>query len=437
MIKELITKSLMTVLIILLFGTVISSTGYNEVYAKSTSNAKIKRTNKKADKAYMKIVSKIFQDTDSEWDTAKYADPEVAYLFTDLTGDGIHEAIILYRHNTDGSGGQAFDIYTYKKKKAKQILTGAGIADFTVYKDSKTLVVSEGKKGWQWYDCYFYNGKKYVSVGGCKRNNNYDASDVMSDEEYYAVLNEHCHGVKEEISSSLFKGYYEKRLRNTGYSGKDAYSVYLSLIQGEKSKIDKYNWQRGYYGYGTMTEDMISKPIAFADVYGDDTPELIYFACDDSDAYDIANMYIVTYEDGQVKKLFDGYSDGMYGKSYYLFQQKGDKTLYIREAFGDINWTERYLVLEDGKWGYSLEERYRLNGYQDCEFPYNEYYKNGAEAISENEYHSAISSMEKNVEAILMSTKLYSGFGKEFVDKYGCQAMTSNEAIGYLKSIVE
>ena len=43
--------------------------------------------------------------------------------------------------------------------------------------------------------------------------------------------------------------------------------------------------------------------------------------------------------------------------------------------------------------------------------------------------------MEKNVEAILMSTKLYSGFGKEFVDKYGCQAMTSYEAIEYLKNL--
>lgn len=441
--KNLLKKNLIMSSLLLLLVVMISGFDNINVYAKS--NSTIKKTNKKADKAYMKVVKKLFQDLSDECDANNLYGVTVDYLFKDLTGDGIHEAIITYRLDDGGSGGYEYAIYTYKKKKAKRILVEGGNPTFKICKESNLLVTFDWKKGWEWYNCYTYNGKKYVHLGESRRLGEAfvsyyeNPSGTMTDEEFYALLNEYCHGELEEINSADFTYYSEKRLKNTGYSGADVFSAYLNLIQGEKSKMDKYNWQRGYYGYGTMTDDMISRPVAFADVYGDDTPELIYFAYNDSYGYDYADMHIVTYEDGKVKQLFEGYADSEVagGTNYYLFQLKGEKTLYLYDAFGDINWIEDYCIFEDSDKGLIKSEKYRKVNIGEAEFPYSEYYQEKINAISESTFEKAIESMQNNTATIIMSTKFSNGFAKNFVEEKGCTAMTSDEAIEYLKSIVE
>lgn len=223
----------------------------------------------------------------------------------------------------------------------------------------------------------------------------------------------------------------------------EAYSAYRDIIRKEKKLIDKYTWQQGYYGYGVMAENELSRPVAFADVYGDDTPELIYFRYNDSYGYDYADMHIVTYEDGKSKSIFDGFADSCVagGTNYYLFQRKGDKALYIFDYFSEEYWEESYYALEDNGSGLSRVEKYKVHAFYqpsgDDLVEIREYTKNKNDICTENEYNKAVSSFQTEISSIIMHTKLYKGFAKEFLDKNGCQAMTSDEALAFLKEKID
>ncbi len=232
-----------------------------------------------------------------------------------------------------------------------------------------------------------------------------------------------------------------KRIYHSGYGG-DAYLSYLYLLTDEKHLIDRYTWQKGYYGYGDLTEINKSKPVVFADIYGDEIPELIFFEYNNKYGYDYADMYIYTFENGQLKKLFDKYGVSIVGGAvnYVLFQINGEKTLYMHESFAEEYQEEKYYSFEENEDGLTRVEKLRMSSYPDFidgTVIYNKsFFENGTEEISEEKYLDYINLYETNLASVLMHTGAESNMIKGFIEWYGCPEKTSQEALEYLKKKV-
>ena len=85
---------------------------------------------------------------------------------------------------------------------------------------------------------------------------------------------------------------------------REDWEAYLALLLQQREQINAYSWQKGYYGYGTQTEEQIARPVVFSDVYGDETPELIYVSLDPSIPGGVCTkLNIVTSENGRVRTL--------------------------------------------------------------------------------------------------------------------------------------
>lgn len=135
--------SLLLVLPVALSGTMI------EVQAASES-----ATNKKAHVLYNKKVNNL-----------RKLGTYVAYKYVDISGDGIHEALIEYHPNTGGSG-RIFQIYTYKNGKMVRILNSReyGLSKVMVYAKSKSLVYYRAGHGGEGYCYYKLKNGKYQLV---------------------------------------------------------------------------------------------------------------------------------------------------------------------------------------------------------------------------------------------------------------------------------
>ena len=87
-----------------------------------------------------------------------------------------------------------------------------------------------------------------------------------------------------------------------------AYAAYLAVLQENKRYIIAYDWQKS----DPDVTEANSKPVAFADVYGDGTPELLFMrgtAGENGAYYYQANLVVCTYEDETVKTLYDDHLD--------------------------------------------------------------------------------------------------------------------------------
>ena len=235
-----------------------------------------------------------------------------------------------------------------------------------------------------------------------------------------------------------------------------AYRAYLSLLEEEKEGIDNYIWQKGYtllYGENDnellpLTDDLLARPVALCDVYGDDLPELIYVGDAEPGYYEgeyyyndsYPQLHIVTYREGKLVTLYnsgeteewwDGHGDGW--MTYHLFQINGSKDLYTRRAIGDT-WYEdaiiRFVEGTDGK----LHSETVCSYYEDYEEGGDpaSYYGEGSREISEDAYRERIRSLNDSTNTVLMYSAIGTAFQSSF-EKNGCIAMTCDEAISWLE----
>ena len=71
------------------------------------------------------------------------------------------------------------------------------------------------------------------------------------------------------------------------------------------------------------------------------------------------------------------------------------------------------------------------------------YLENGTRTITEQEYEDKVRNIENNTASVLMYSDMFGGsnktgdFVKDFVDQNGCQEMTCEEAINYLKGLLK
>ena len=220
----------------------------------------------------------------------------------------------------------------------------------------------------------------------------------------------------------------------------DAYSAYLDLIVEKKDELDSYDWGEESIWLQPKGSGVTMRPIVLCDVYGDKTPELIYLSVTDWMSIPTAALNIVTYENGGIKTLY--FAEHYYAAPaaggigpFCFYQLKGDKTLRVYEWSADdwvrfeySEFTEQNGALVKTQ---TLEE-YGFPGYEGVNPTYTRY---GAQ-ITEDEYNAAVKEQQDKTQTILLSNPLNGNFVKEFIDANGSPAMTWQEAVDLLRSLI-
>ena len=176
----------------------------------------------------------------------------------------------------------------------------------------------------------------------------------------------------------------------------EAYKAYLTALNRAKAQIRGYDWQLNNFDSNDQVE---TRPVAFADVCGDSTPEMIYAGkTSDYNAY----FFVITYPDELIMSINDSLDVwAAAGTQYYLFTVKGDKALYCYHTGGDERShfrIDRYT--ESGEYKGVMEKEEYLYRCED-ESGTKILQKNG-EDVSIATYNSARSEVLNNVDKVLM-----------------------------------
>lgn len=186
----------------------------------------------------------------------------------------------------------------------------------------------------------------------------------------------------------------------------DAYKAYKSVLENDKTSIRNFTWQLG--------EGNESRPVVFCDIYGDETPELIYANVTELNSYSIdsgmTELHIYTYQNGQIKNICNttdvAQQDVAGGIKTFLFQIEGEKTLYGFKQ--------------------TIDER-KINTY----YQFKE--KNGS--LKAEEYKDATYNLADHISDILMMSEGMPESQGIDTTVHKNKAMTYDEAIAFLNGI--
>ena len=144
-----------------------------------------------------------------------------------------------------------------------------------------------------------------------------------------------------------------------------AYGSYLAHLEEKGEAISSYVWQYG----GQDTEDAgkeaerkEGKTVLLWDIFGDDTPELLYIEGNsgkEDGRVSQADLQVYSFTGGKLEPLctmdsLDVFAGG--GVNYTLFQIQGEKTLYLYREEYDGQMLERLYRLNNGSLPLSFEE---------------------------------------------------------------------------------
>ena len=115
-------------------------------FTSSAQAASAVKVNRKADAKFNSKVQTI----------RKNSQFMVQYKYVDVTGDGIHEAVVEYKPKNMGGSAQKCDVYAYKNGKVKRILSTEeyGLTKCIFYKKSGSLIFYGSGHGGEWYSYY-------------------------------------------------------------------------------------------------------------------------------------------------------------------------------------------------------------------------------------------------------------------------------------------
>ena len=144
-----------------------------------------------------------------------------------------------------------------------------------------------------------------------------------------------------------------------------AYGSYLAHLEEKGEAISSYVWQ--YSGQdtedaGEEAEQKEGKTILLWDIFGDDTPELLYIEGNsgkEDGMVSQADLQVYSFTGGKLEPLctmdsLDVFAGG--GVNYTLFQIQGEKTLYLYREEYDGQMLERLYRLNNGSLPLSFEE---------------------------------------------------------------------------------
>ena len=144
-----------------------------------------------------------------------------------------------------------------------------------------------------------------------------------------------------------------------------AYGSYLAHLEEKGEAISSYVWQYGGQeteDAGKEAEQKEGKTVLLWDIFGDDTPELLYIegnSGQEDGRVSQADLQVFSFAGGQLEPLctmdsLDIYAGG--GVNYTLFQIQGEKTLYLYREEYDGQMMERLYRLNNGSLPLSFEE---------------------------------------------------------------------------------
>ena len=144
-----------------------------------------------------------------------------------------------------------------------------------------------------------------------------------------------------------------------------AYGSYLAHLEEKGEAISSYVWQ--YSGQDTEdagedAEQKEGKTVLLWDIFGDDTPELLYIEGNsgkEDGRVSQADLQVYSFTGGRLEPLctmdsLDVFAGG--GVNYTLFQIQGEKTLYLYREEYDGQMLERLYRLNNGGLPLSFEE---------------------------------------------------------------------------------
>lgn len=227
---------------------------------------------------------------------------------------------------------------------------------------------------------------------------------------------------------------------NIELATREAAKLYLEILENRRDAINSYTWERGYHGQGYQREDMLARPVAVCDVYGNEIPELLFLYCDTP--YTI-RLCIVTFDVDHIRILYHDDWGGLVagGHSYYFFQMKNSKQLYSFTLTSDDIKSYCYASFEEAAnktlainpvLNHSILHGSTQENYQDL---YDSYEFFGEE-ISQKRYQTVESAIQTGIGNLLMFSTGCGGFPEQYAAQYGCSAMTCDEAIAYLSGIL-
>ena len=144
-----------------------------------------------------------------------------------------------------------------------------------------------------------------------------------------------------------------------------AYGSYLAHLEEKGEAISSYVWQYGGQDMedaGKEAEQKEGKTVLLWDIFGDDTPELLYIEGNsgkEDGRVSQADLQVYSFTGGRLEPLctmdsLDVFAGG--GVNYTLFQIQGEKTLYLYREEYDGQMLERLYRLNNGSLPLSFEE---------------------------------------------------------------------------------
>lgn len=144
-----------------------------------------------------------------------------------------------------------------------------------------------------------------------------------------------------------------------------AYGTYLAHLEEKGEAISSYVWQYGGQDTedaGEEAEHKEGKTVLLWDIFGDDTPELLYIEGNsgkEDGRVSQADLQLYSFTGGKLEPLctmdsLDVFAGG--GVNYTLFQIQGEKTLYLYREEYDGQMLERLYRLNNGSLPLSFEE---------------------------------------------------------------------------------
>ena len=218
----------------------------------------------------------------------------------------------------------------------------------------------------------------------------------------------------------------EEKAFSSDYS--KAYGSYLAHLEEKGEAISSYVWQYGGQEteeVGEEAEHKEGKTVLLWDIFGDDTPELLYIkgsSGKEDGAVSQADLQVYSFTGGKLEPLctmnsLDVFAGG--GVNYTLFQIQGEKTLYLYREEYDGQMLERLYRLNNGSLPLSFEEvashSYEPFGGEDVSEDMGE---NAGEAAEEGSADVKKENSEENkAESPENNSGLFTLHGKEATDQ--------------------
>ena len=124
--------------------------------------------------------------------------------------------------------------------------------------------------------------------------------------------------------------------------------AYTEIIKEYEQEIKNYNWQTSQVRENEPTLVGESRAITVADIMGDDTPELIFAARDESDP-NKADLHIYTYIDNEAVQVYSGELDTRSDENRDKWGAEGTPYVLVCTREASENGCRMYILCSDGQ----------------------------------------------------------------------------------------